>query len=396
MTSSSSGTHGSLPLGTKRQTIASTAALAKKWGLGFVNRHSASTSLSSLPSPAYPDSSANDRPGSSGASGSTTSLSEQKIALGSKSNPIGRGQPFPPIGQPLPMPKNNRMTWAGPLSMLGRKQSVSDAKLSSPSPASFSTLPSDGPHKPRESESPSPPTLPPRASLPALSPGMDDDSKSISLPRPVPKAKGPSRRRNNKSNGDVYGHGCDGSADNSGMLVIKAPDTDGDGDSLASMTSELEDRQATEGLGLGLSTNDLEDEPLGDMEGVEAAEPDLVESKNTESTSREEAEITTLPPASERKPSSHRLPTPIITSSPILPNTPGGIVSPASSTQYLTQDSLKTVSYTDTFIIAETFTVGEGVQGCREEDFHGRFAESGIGAYGREGRVGFLSMEKLQ
>jgi len=116
------------------------------------------------------------------------------------------------------------------------------------------------------------------------------------------------------------------------VLVIKAPDTDGDGDSLASMTSELEDRQATEGLGLGLSTNDLEDEPLGDMEGVEAPETDLMKAQDTESASMEEAEeITTLPPASERKPSSHRLPTPIITSSPILPNTPGGIVSPASS-----------------------------------------------------------------
>jgi len=229
---------------------------------------------------------------------------------------MGRGQPFPPIGQPLPGPKSNRMTWAGPLSMLARKNIGGDVKLSSPSSTSFTS--GDVKQKTSDPDLSSPPTLPPRSATPAHSPSLDDLTKGSSLPRLVPKPKLPPRRRN-RQNGNLHNHGYDGTADGEGILVLKAPDTDGDVDSLASFPSESGDANGKlEGLGLDIAPlNDLSDEPMGDMEGVLADG------------------ATSLPTAS--KSSTSRTPPPILTSSHIplhdsRPNTPAAIASPASST----------------------------------------------------------------
>jgi Maintenance of mitochondrial morphology protein 1 len=271
MTESSSKTAQSLPisLGHKRQALASTAAAAKKWGLNLVNRHSPSSSVSSMNN-GTSEQLIDEHQISSASAAKLASLLQGKDGLGTKENPIGRGQPLPPPGQPLPGPaKANRMTWTGPLSMLGRKNVNNDSKHASTSSLSLTpSTPLDTPQKPSQEESPRPPALPQRPQTPAQSPSVDDLAKGSSLPRPIQKPGLHSRRRNNAQNGDGYDQ--NGSGDDNNVLVIKAPDTDGDEDSLASYPSELGDHQdgSERQTSHSFPLDDLSEEPMGEMEGI--------------------------------------------------------------------------------------------------------------------------------
>jgi hypothetical protein len=274
MTESSSVTNRSLStaLGNKRQSIASTAAAAKKWGLGFVNRHSPSSSVSGVNNDGSGEQFVDGRVASSNSAAALSSLLQSKEGLGTKANPIGRGQPLPPPGQPLPGPaKANRMPWTAPLSMLGRKNVASDTKLASTSSLSLaSSSPVDVPRKPPRDGSPRPPPLPQRSKTPAQSPSMEDIMKGSSIPRSVQKPGRQSRRRNKTQNGDLYDHAYNGAGDDNNILVIRAPDVDGDGDSLASYPSELGDHQdIVDDLNVLTGPQiDLSEEPMGDMEGI--------------------------------------------------------------------------------------------------------------------------------
>lgn len=74
------------------QSLNSASILAKSWGWSMLNRAAENT-----PSP------------------STSTMTRSRLT----SEPIGRGQPLPPIGSPLPMPKAASESWAAAAAALG-------------------------------------------------------------------------------------------------------------------------------------------------------------------------------------------------------------------------------------------------------------------------------------
>jgi Maintenance of mitochondrial morphology protein 1 len=296
LTESSSNTHQSLPrsLGNKRQSIASTAAAAKKWGLGFVNRHSPASSLSGINNlQSTTDVSDDGRPSSSPTADKLAALLPTKDGLSTRSIPIGRGQPLPPPGQPLPgPPKSNRMSWTAPLSILGRKGATTDSKMTSVSSLSLgNSSPVDNPRKAFDNDSARPPPLPQRTKTPAHSPSLEDLSIGSAIPRAIQQPKLPPRRRSNHLNGGIHTPPYHKASDSNDLLVLKAPDADEDGDSLASYPSDLADRQdAVAGLGVqNIANNDLADEPMGIMDDIDSNTP---EAETTEVSQEDQTHTT--------------------------------------------------------------------------------------------------------
>lgn len=267
LTESSSSTHKSIPssIKEKRQSLVSGAATAKKWGLEFINRHSTSSSMSSINNPSQADISVDDRPTSSG-----TTTANFPTTL--RRDPMGRGQPLPPPGTPLPgPPKTNRMTWSGPLGILNRKNGGSDSKLGSVSSLNLSSQqPADPPRTQSLEGVENTPPLPPRAENPISSSNVEDFGRGSAIPRTGQTPKLPSRRRNKLSNGHSHDHGLGQLVDDGGVLIIKAPEVDGDTDSVASSfpSDGGELLQRVLNLGITGTDNDLQDEPMGDMEGI--------------------------------------------------------------------------------------------------------------------------------
>ncbi|KAF2674960.1 hypothetical protein BT63DRAFT_381666 [Microthyrium microscopicum] len=228
MTEASNSTQKSNNLA-KRQTIASTALAARKWGLGFVTRHSPSNSASN-PSPVA-DNHRDER-----TPNERLSKESLNLGIGTKDEPFGRGQPLPPPGTPLPgPPKANRMTWAGPLSMLGRKRNGSDNRPYSPASSQV-----DGSPIP---ESPQPPRLPPRLREDSRSPSMDEMSIGSSIPRAI-KPVLPSRNHESGRHGSDLDRSPESYTPEDDVLIIQAPNIDTD-ESVASSAPKKEDAMDT-------------------------------------------------------------------------------------------------------------------------------------------------------
>jgi len=215
----------------KRQTIASTAAAARKWGLGLLANakgHSPSNSMSSLGSPADPD--RDDKSDVLPPKIGSLKIAKESLEAGTSSIAYGRGMPLPPIGTPLPGPANSRKSWTAPLSILGRKKNGNElgpTSQPSPNPSSLhsvsdSTDSQSNPDSALEGERP---TLPPRLKDNGRSPSLEEISKGSYIPRAV-KPRQSSRRKHMSGNNASRHHD-----QNDSILVITAPDTDTDHDS---------------------------------------------------------------------------------------------------------------------------------------------------------------------
>jgi hypothetical protein len=193
----------------KRQTIASTAAAAKKWGLDFVTRHAPNVPLPTINGEAKKG----DDDSHSVAQLKHFSSLSSKDTHGMKSEPMGRGQPLPPPGQPLPNPRSNRMAWT---SMLGRKTAAADHSR----PADVVDVKQSPANSPqRMSVANDVASTPPPAQQILHSPGIDGLSKGSSIPRPVKRT--PPYRRETPS-----GENNDDIDEYDGVLVIKAPESE--------------------------------------------------------------------------------------------------------------------------------------------------------------------------
>jgi hypothetical protein len=204
----------------KRQTFASTAAAAKKWGLDFVTRHSPNSSVSTAE-----NSSNRSREGRPNSSGSSTVFSSSSIStdgLGTKANPIGRGQPLPPPGQPLPTPRSNRAAWT---TMLGRRTpNIDHSRLPEAGTAKSSSV--DIPQTKRVvSDKSFAPSSPMGRTASVYSPSIEELSNGSSIPRAVKQASW--HRRGSQENDDSQDQ--EELALRDSVLVIKAPDSLHDG-----------------------------------------------------------------------------------------------------------------------------------------------------------------------
>ena len=226
----------------KRQTIATTAAAARKWGLGLMknsNGHSPSNSISTMGSLGSPADHDREEKNDTLAS-KFEAFKASRESVGTEPKPmlvLGGGQPLPPIGQPLPGPKsNNRMSWAAPLSLLRKKNGPELGPTSQPSPNPSSlhsvsdSTDSQSNHN-SGTEGDRPPVLPPRVRDNVKSPSMEDLSKGSYIPRAV-KSRQSSRRKQMSENSASQN---DDQSDS--ILIITAPDGDTDQDSSAGLAS---------------------------------------------------------------------------------------------------------------------------------------------------------------
>ena len=211
-----------LSVSNKRQTFASTAAAAKKWGLEFVARNSLNASVSIINN--LSDKNIHDQPDSSASSTPLSNFRASTDGSGTKSSPMGRGQPLPPLGQPLPTPRPNRMTWT---SMLGRKSPKIDHSRLSPASPMSSSVNTPWNQKATDHKLFTPPSLSSRNAR--VNPStIEDLSKGSLIPRPVKPAS--LRRTGSDENGGFQDD--EEFAFSDGVLVIKAPESkhSGEGD----------------------------------------------------------------------------------------------------------------------------------------------------------------------
>ena len=173
-------------------------AAAKKWGYDFVAKRA-----STMP---HNNAQAND------------SNSDLSSVASVQSMPIGRGQPLPPPGQPLPGPQ--RKGWAGALGSIGRKKVPSHT----PSISGLTSEARDAALKAAKDATEAIPPLPPRRSTEASSLASVPGSPTVAHSR---KGSQHSRRGStmaSRSSVDEKTAGVDKDKDN--VLVIKAPESD--------------------------------------------------------------------------------------------------------------------------------------------------------------------------
>ena len=167
-------------------------AAARKWGYDLVAKR------------------ASTMPHSNNGNDSTPELSS---AASVQSMPIGRGQPLPPPGQPLPGPQ--RKGWAGALGSIGRKKVPSHT----PSISTLSSEARDAALKAAKDAVEATPPLPPRRSTEASS----STTSLPSTPTTAQSRKGSQHSR--RSSTKLQRASVDGSGeDKDNVLVIKAPE----------------------------------------------------------------------------------------------------------------------------------------------------------------------------
>jgi len=202
----------------KRQSVAASAvavtAAARKWGFDLVTRNSNSGSAASDQEDKDSDAIETQRGPS--------------IDLGSPNNPIGRGRPLPPPGTPLPRPSApTKAGWTVSLGSLTRRKPVPG---STPQRDMSTT---DGPstisatENLEQSRSPSPPPLPRRPRTNTQT--QDSTPNATSSPIAIPNSPEP-RRRHNKPRSSSKPD----TTPPDEVLVIQAPEEEGEGESAAS------------------------------------------------------------------------------------------------------------------------------------------------------------------
>lgn len=175
------------------QQVATATAAARKWGYDFVAKR-ASTNLSN---------------------GSNESTPDLSSIASVQSMPIGRGQPLPPVGTPLPGPQ--RKNWTTAIGSIGRKKVPSHNVSDTATYAARMAV---------KGASEATPPLPPRRSTEqSTAPGtptLETSRKSSQHSK---------RSRTGLPRGSADGNGSGSSSDN--ILVIKAPDTDSEENALS-------------------------------------------------------------------------------------------------------------------------------------------------------------------
>jgi hypothetical protein len=195
-------------------------AAARRWGYDFVTKRASTMPHNQNPFESTP---------------------ELSSAASVQSMPIGRGQPLPPPGQPLPGPPGAvRKGWTSALGSIGRKKVPMSSH--NPSVSSLSSEAREAAFKAAKDASEATPPLPPR--------------RSAEMPTvPSSSTLGQSRRvsqHSRKSSSKALRASLDeGGVDN--VLVIKAPETEGDGEA----SEELEKTASEATIG------PLEDEGTG-------------------------------------------------------------------------------------------------------------------------------------
>ncbi|KIW07890.1 uncharacterized protein PV09_01802 [Verruconis gallopava] len=179
----------------KRRNLVSGAqvatAAARKWGLDLVAKRA------SVP-------------------GSSDSIAELSAAASGQGQPIGRGQPLPPPGQPLPGPPNAfRKSWTTALGSIGRKKVPSNVS----SLAGLTENAREAALKAAKGAVETTPPLPPR-------PSTENAASTPSTPSLAHSRKGSiqqSRRASTRSSRASVESGV-----SDDVLVIKAPETEDD------------------------------------------------------------------------------------------------------------------------------------------------------------------------
>lgn len=165
--------------------LSTAANAAKKWGLNVLNRQATNASSSTASGPfSFPKSGRNSTNTSLNSTASSSSLPAQQIVppphpetlRAGRGEPMGRGQPLPPPGVPLPGPPGQKSLWgtsALNLGMGGLKRKPV------PGPA-LPPRKSDQQQKHQQKERPKPPPLPARRPIT----GQDDGDSMLVVAAP--------------------------------------------------------------------------------------------------------------------------------------------------------------------------------------------------------------------
>lgn len=220
MSSSSRSASQSLPPPTASH-LSTAANAARKWGLQVLNRQSTNvSSSSSTASFSFPKSTKNPSTAASlHSTASTASLPGQHMQSSperARGEPMGRGQPLPPPGVPLPGPPGQKSLWSTSHLNLGM--------------GGLKRKPVAGP-----------PALPPRR-----------DSSGKKIPPPLPARNEAATQASDTRMGEAPSEAHVGqdrphsSRDDDSMLVVAAPDDD-DGSSLpvSPLAERLDDTEFT-------------------------------------------------------------------------------------------------------------------------------------------------------
>lgn len=146
--------------------LSTAANAARKWGLGVLNRQQANAASSTASGPfSFARSGKNSTNTSLNSTGSATSMSTQHIVppphpdtlRAGRGEPMGRGQPLPPPGTPLPGPSGQKSLWSTSALNLGM------GSLKRKPVAGPALPPRKNDHQPnQQQEKPKPPPLPAR------------------------------------------------------------------------------------------------------------------------------------------------------------------------------------------------------------------------------------------